>query len=363
MSDHPVSNDWSEGPHHPTPDSPADAGAHTFLFEEPVVSEAPLAEADEPEPAATDLVAAGQEAQVVEARDALPPLDTDPFTPETLGEPSTAANAPWKLKSGPDPEPFDTVLDGGETSTVIARAASCRGSSHRCYAEPRQDSIALAVDESGRWLAAAVADGLGAGARSHLGSAIAAPTAVSFLLEAASSSGGFDPVALVEHVAGRMRTEAQRQLPSVEVRDKDIASTLCAALVDTQPDRAEHRLPVVLVRIGDSTAAQLREGKWEFVFPAAHAADGEVLDTATRWLPQDVMTVQSVECSIGPDSPLFLMSDGVGNPLEMNDQVQRYLASSWAAPPHPIAFLGQMEFRRKSFDDDRSVVGLWSKSD
>ena len=286
------------------------------------------------------------------------------FIPQTIGDPSRAAEFPWQLTRGLGAVPADTVLDGGESDTVVARAASCRGARHRVDGELRQDSIALALDDTGRWLAAAVADGVGSSRRSHLGARFAAEAAVRLLIEAASDSRQFDPLALANAIAGTMRVKSRDVCQGVEVRDDEIASTLCAALVDASPSASGAGLPARLFRIGDSTAAQLSAGEWAFRFSGEgnRVEDGAYFNPSTASLPKDVDGVELDDCVIGPDSPLFLMSDGVSVPLEGAGQVRSYLAECWARPPYPLEFLGQMELRRRTFDDDRSVIGIWNKS-
>jgi len=56
---------------------------------------------------------------------------------------------------------------------------------------------------------------------------------------------------------------------------------------------------------------------------------------------------------------IFLMSDGVGTPLAMNTEVQTTLANWWKNPPDPFTFARQVAFARKSFVDDRTVIGIW----
>ena len=57
--------------------------------------------------------------------------------------------------------------------------------------------------------------------------------------------------------------------------------------------------------------------------------------------------------------PIFLMTDGVGDPLGRGDgPVGRFLATEWAEPPDMLSFAGQVAFARRSYDDDRTVVGV-----
>jgi hypothetical protein len=322
---------------------------------------------------ATDVLAAradGSQEQgsstdsVDKSSQSLASLESDRFVPETIGAPSLVADAPWKLAHVVAQAPVDTILDGGETDAVVLRAASCRGISHRLESEVRQDSIAVSTDPSGRWLAAAVADGVGSSARSHLGSLIAAESAVRILLGLVSRSEEVDPRVVMASVAWEMRLSADQASPGANGLDREIASTLCIALIDTTSDHGESGSRAQLWRVGDSTAAQLRAGEWDFLFTDTcdEEAEGALLDSSTRSLPSDWDRIESDECVVTPSSPLFLMTDGVSLPLAGARQVRDYLAACWAQAPYPLAFLGQMEFRRRTFTDDRSVIGIWSKS-
>jgi hypothetical protein len=56
---------------------------------------------------------------------------------------------------------------------------------------------------------------------------------------------------------------------------------------------------------------------------------------------------------------LALVTDGVGIPLTV-PEIGGYLAESWAQPPGPVEFLHTLQFRARSFDDDRSAVVVWA---
>jgi hypothetical protein len=56
---------------------------------------------------------------------------------------------------------------------------------------------------------------------------------------------------------------------------------------------------------------------------------------------------------------LFLMSDGVANPLRWSADVRGELARWWSAPPDPFTFAEQVGFARKTHVDDRTVIGIW----
>jgi hypothetical protein len=56
---------------------------------------------------------------------------------------------------------------------------------------------------------------------------------------------------------------------------------------------------------------------------------------------------------------LFVLTDGVGVPLESAGDVRRNLAQWWASPPDVFTFGSQVSFARKAHLDDRTAVGVW----
>jgi hypothetical protein len=60
-----------------------------------------------------------------------------------------------------------------------------------------------------------------------------------------------------------------------------------------------------------------------------------------------------------PGGALFVMTDGVANPLMWSPGVQGTLARWWVRPPDPFTFAAQVGFAKKTHTDDRTVVGIW----
>jgi hypothetical protein len=83
-------------------------------------------------------------------------------------------------------------------------------------------------------------------------------------------------------------------------------------------------------------------------------------DTASAALPASNLGVAELDLD-RRDGALFLMSDGVGNPLAWVEGVRAALAGWWAVPPDIFDFGRQVGFARKTHVDDRTVVGLWRR--
>lgn len=85
--------------------------------------------------------------------------DEDPYRPRLIGtKRALAAEAPWRIAA--DPRFPDTIVDAGQVGQLAVRVASTRGPSHRYYGATREDAAGV-VDIRGRFVAVAVADGVG----------------------------------------------------------------------------------------------------------------------------------------------------------------------------------------------------------
>lgn len=115
------------------------------------------------------------------------------------------------------------------------------------------------------------------------------------------------------------------------------------------------------MRLGDSSGWLLADGvRWVPLGDVKNAGN-VIAESATACLPLlPEGDPEVVRAELAAGSALVLMSDGVGDPLGGGTgDVGRALAASWATPPHPIEFLAQVAFGRKTFDDDRAAVAVW----
>lgn len=274
-----------------------------------------------------------------------------------IGKPGQAAQAPWRLDG--DLGRPDTVLDAGQVGALTVRVASTRGPSHRFYGTAREDA-AHAVDIDSRYLAAAVADGVG----SVTGSGHAARIAVRYALHrlhqrlgrrAVTEPGGL--VQEIQDAIGQADQALRQQWQGPP------ATTLVVAVVSALPD-AEGRYPFAVARVGDSSAHRRVGDGFVDLLPDAPAGGGpQVHLTRTEGLPSPGPTrgLPLVVSALEPGEVLVLASDGLGTPLRI-EEVNAELARWWRRPPDPVEFLAQVQFRRKSFDDDRSAVAVWTSA-
>ncbi|GAA2962459.1 hypothetical protein GCM10010483_02000 [Actinokineospora diospyrosa] len=291
-----------------------------------------------------------------------------------IGEPGRAAALVVPRPSADLWGRKDTVLDGFQVDSpngaalAYVRAASVRGLSHRAYAKVRQDAYGVRVTGDGRYLVVAVADGLSAGALSH----VAADTAVNRGIRRLNALlTGADQAAVewapfFRDLAADVERDCRDDLFDRGVADANsrtlpeiaatMATTVSFAVLDLIPFDSGHR--VVMGTVGDTSVWVLGDGGWQPTQPVKN--DGADLhSSATHALPLPAEPVRAAGW-VRPGEALVVMTDGVGDPLgHGTGEVGARLAQLWRTPPHELEFTAQVGFARKTYDDDRTVVAVW----
>jgi serine/threonine protein phosphatase PrpC len=238
--------------------------------------------------------------------------------------------------------------------------------SHRYAGTPRQDSFCVAADEN--QLVVAIADGVSQGPYSHIAAEVAARASCKLALEARASSEP-DWTDLSGRVSRRILDEARYRrlvgepVGSVaeqvrEVRDL-MSTTLVVATISRKPDSSGGFPTTVAVVAGDSSAYSLEAGHFDLVGGGKEEGKDEITTTAVRPLPGPVEP-RLEACVLAPSAALFLMSDGVGDPLnDGTGDLADTLAERWVSPPAAAEFFLHTNFLRRTFDDDRTVLGVW----
>ncbi|MCX5153344.1 protein phosphatase 2C domain-containing protein [Streptomyces sp. NBC_00291] len=262
----------------------------------------------------------------------------------------------------------DTVVDGATHGPLTVRAASVRGDSHRYHAEPRQDALVVArlgePDEDTGVLLLGVADGIGSAPRSHLGSQLVCREILRFLDEYAGELARAlrardekTLTAVVNSAVGSVAESLVRAATTAGHRPGDYATTLRVLLVPLDP-AVRHR---ALFTVGDGGAALLRDGTW--YLDVVGAADGEgsgIIDTRTAALPTTRVAETHLFGPALPGDVFVLCTDGLSTPLGGEEEMRGFLRGAWGGPPPGLPdFLWQLQYRVKSYDDDRSAVCLW----
>lgn len=291
----------------------------------------------------------------------------------SVGDPGRAAASVVPRPDELLPFRHDIVLDGvripGSTGSELElRAASIRGLSHQYYGTVRQDEFAYLVTGNGRWLVLAVADGLSSARYSHRAAEIVCADGCRRVARqlAERDLAELDWQALFTGLGDTVVARASEELdlvdPPVEAVAEQMAATALFAVVDLVPtDTGGHRAHVM--SLGDTSAWLLRPDRpvpWE-PLQAVKNAGGAVASSATAAVPAVPRTVgPPVVTELCPGDALVLMSDGVGDPLGGGTgEVGAFLADAWRAVPEPLTFAAQVGFRRRSYDDDRTVLAVW----
>ena len=263
--------------------------------------------------------------------------------PVTIGEPGPIIEP--RLSVG-DPYRPDTIADGGSAFGLTVRAASVRGLAKRYVGGPRQDDLCLGTHAATSTLIAAVADGVSSAARSDLGAALAvryATAAVARQLD----EGDVDWANVFDQVAFALVSE-ERRLDD----PGSLASTLLVATVS--PAGA-----VQAAAVGDSPAFRLRRRDYDPIV-GQPVLDDELIGGAVAALPRDARALQTGSCALDPGDLLLLCTDGVALPLGGGEgELGRAFARELATPPDAVDFARLLDFSRSTYDDDRTMIGVW----
>lgn len=259
-----------------------------------------------------------------------------------------AAELPLGLPSSTIGVP-DYVVSDHDGNFFEVRGASSRGLLHRRARESRQDAFAISSNEDGSQMTVAVCDGVGSLRHSHLASALVAEGLVGAPI--GDATGG-----VVEALNMRL-IDLRDTLASVSDDPDESAATTYVALTVTAGNTG---VELALSWIGDSSAWALVEREWTMLAGDVDGGSGWGSSTV-KALPTSAPAPSFRRLRLPRSAAVFLMSDGVGTALEAASEVQAVLADWWSEPPDGLSFARQISFARKSFLDDRTVVGIWPR--
>jgi Protein phosphatase 2C len=271
----------------------------------------------------------------------------DPFF--AIGDPGRAALEVPPGRPSARVGPADAELSAATLPGMVIQAASTRGILHRASGTVRQDAFALGhqtVSGEPEMAVAVVCDGVGSLDRSD-----EAAVLVSRRLTELGAAGVPWPDAF---------TRANDELTKVAGQDQAggrPAMATTAVAVTVRQDGADWLGEVAWV--GDSTLWHLsRRGEWSLLTVAGPDDGGDYYSAAVHPLPSRDGACDWCGFRVHGGA-LFLMTDGVANPLRWSDEVRLTLAGWWGRPPAPFTFAAQVGFARKTHMDDRTVVGIW----
>ncbi|MEU7834750.1 MULTISPECIES: protein phosphatase 2C domain-containing protein [unclassified Nonomuraea] len=298
---------------------------------------------------------------MVPVREAAPP-----------GRPRSDAAAPRYAGNKPSPVavllPIPPLLghpsvqaESGGVGGVTVRAASCRGREHMAEGESRQDAFVVGCSADGKWLIAAVADGVGTTFHAEC----AAQTAVStVVMEAARLLKGNhigpreDDWGTIFGAVAYAIEERRAELSAYAGDRRPCSTTLVALVAPVYPASGDH---VYCAGVGDSLAFRLggRTRGWEaLLVPDASASDG-ISDNVTWALPSNPDRLRTAVVGWERDDVLCLGTDGFTHALGRGSPLREELAAEWRTPPDIMTFIRDVDYRRATFNDDRTVVALW----
>jgi len=281
--------------------------------------------------------------------------------PLVIGEPAPVVEAGLVAQ---DPYRPDTVADGGAAFGLTVRAASVRGLAKRYTGEPRQDDVCLRRHDATRTLIAVLADGVSAAPRADIAAALAvrhAAAAVARQLDADPAPPPIDWADVFGQAAWALVEEHRRSSgepqAGVEQAAPLLATTLLVAAVTVADEEPIH---VQVAAVGDSPALVLQARRFEpLVGETPDAAD--LLGAGVDALPHKPHAFARAERTLGPGDVLLLASDGLALPLgDGTGEVGRVLARELRRPPNVVDFARLLDFSRATYDDDRSLIAVWS---
>lgn len=266
---------------------------------------------------------------------------------------------PPRVRGGTCP---DTECDGWSTPELTLRSASVRGERHRYYRQPRQDATCSVVHEGTGTVVFAVADGLSSATAATIGAAEACRAAV-WAIHTQLDEGrpGHDFPAAVRSAVETLHRQAAailRQEPSLAQVEDLVATTLVAGTARPTPAGME----IALFRVGDSSAWVLDGPRFHPLFSAK--TEGDVVATSVTALPRVPQQLEQWYGTLAPGQVLLVGTDGFGDPLGDGDgQIGALFAEHLAAPPSPLWLAHLLDFSRETFDDDRTLLALWPRSE
>jgi hypothetical protein len=303
----------------------------------------------------------------------------NPFRPIIIGkgtpqlfEPKYVATAKYVTP------PFtpDTIIDGWENDFLTLRGASVRGGSHRWENTPRQDSFAAAFVPDKNWVVVAVADGVSGAPQSHIGASVAVNSTVSYLVNIKTSEIGCIDWKHVcktiardlKSVCGSMRGY-EHMLGTIGETENDIAAaalrylatTLVCAVITKHP--GENGMIAQVITVGDSGVWLLSGARFHAVAGGKDDSSG-ITSNDVAPLPYVPDVIEPIEIPVKPGEVLLFGTDGFGEPLGSGDgDLGRLFRAALETIPSPLSFANALDFTRKYFVDDRTLVAIWPRED
>ncbi|MDP7707131.1 MULTISPECIES: PP2C family serine/threonine-protein phosphatase [Mycobacterium] len=289
---------------------------------------------------------------------AIPQITVGPPSPCTEPEPIGAQYRSFPFRP-------DVVIDGWSTDSITVRGVSQRGHLHRYNGAPRQDDFAIHHASGGR-VVILVADGISGARQSHIGASAAIKQAARWLQEHLNDDPAqTDWLTLFKNVAWELTEQAQSLLQLAEPdplrAEQEMATTLvCGIIEPLDPGRSR----AYVVGVGDSSAWLLSRGAFRHLLGGKPLQDSAITTSSVAGLPRLPAELTPVVVEFTDRDVLLIGTDGIGDPLGtgqggVGNLLRAVLSTS--SPPSLIEFAHAVDFSREMFDDDRTLVAVWSK--
>jgi hypothetical protein len=263
----------------------------------------------------------------------------------------------------------DTLLDFLTVDPFEVRACSTRGYSHRYSGAPRQDAYCVAYNED--WLVVAVADGVSQGVQSHVAAETAARAACKLVLDQAESLASLDWAALCGRLSRRIIDEAAYRrivpLPDEASTTEQVmavrgamSTTLVVAAIRRSADAGGRFDGHLAIIAGDSGAYVIDDDGMRAIAGGKEANPGSPISSSAVDPLPGASSPDVQPLVLNARQGLVLVTDGIGDAVGAGTgEVGEQLARRWCTPPPISAFFEDVNFLRRSYDDDRTVVGVW----
>ncbi|WP_433516646.1 protein phosphatase 2C domain-containing protein [Nonomuraea sp. CA-143628] len=280
--------------------------------------------------------------------------------------------APPRLVGGTCP---DSECDGWSTAELTLRWASVRGERHRYYRQPRQDATFAVLHEGTGTVVFAVADGLSSATAATVGAAEACRSAVWAILAqldegrpgpdfSALDFPALDFSAVVSYVVETLNRQAAALLRQEDPDLAQVEELLATTLVAGTARPGAEGIELSLFRVGDSGAWVLELVRPRFHPLFALKTEGEVVAGSVFALPRVPRQLEQWSGKLVPGQALLVGTDGFGDPLgDGGGQVGALFAEHLTVPPSPMWLAHLLDFSRETFDDDRTLLALWPRSE
>ncbi|MCX4741997.1 protein phosphatase 2C domain-containing protein [Streptomyces antibioticus] len=261
------------------------------------------------------------------------------------------------------------AVDGGAVGGVTVRMATVRGRGHMQSGEGRQDAFAFHTDDELPWLVAVVADGVSTAMHAAAASSEAAASAGRLVIDKLRSGPPDGPL-WWQDVCERTAEEITRRtesLPPDEAAGRrwrmfapGPPATTLAVLIASRTPAEDPRLFGAVV--GDSRVLRLRDGAWSALLDARPTGGRGAGDERVQTLPQRPHALRTVATEWQPGEVLVLATDGFADAIGARSPLTLALGARWQHPPSLLGFLRDVDFRKATYNDDRTVVALWPEN-